>query len=280
MRFLKTFGLIAGLAFTTGLVQAQSTTQIVPHGEVSFIPLNPDRGDAAPQAGTLWGDIRKDVGTGTLVKFKPNFSSPPHIHNITYRAIVIEGTVHNDDPNAEIMWMGPSSYWTQPANQNHVTSAGPEGATIFLQILSGPYKVMPSDQAVETEENPINVVASNIVWLAGSDAVWIAPGDTDANGAEIAFIWDTPEDGDVNGTLLKMPVAYRGTLTSNGSPLDAVVITGQIKVSTDGEQTATLGAGSRVGSQGEARHMVSCEGQGECLIYVSSHGAYQLSAEE
>jgi len=280
MKFLRTFGLTVCLAFTAGLVQAQSETEIVPQGDVSFSPLNPDRGDAAPQAGALWGDIRKDVGTGTLVKFKPDFSSPPHIHNITYRAIVIEGMVHNDDPNAEVMWMGPGSYWTQPAGQNHITSAGPEGATIFLEILSGPYKVMPSEQATETEESPINMAASNIVWLDSADVDWIVQGDAGADGAEIAFIWDTPEDGDVNGTLLKMPAAYSGTLASNGNALDVVVIEGQIKVSTDGGQTATLGTGSRVGSQGEARHMLSCEGEGECLIYVTSHGAYQLSADE
>ncbi len=279
MKSLRILGLTVGLALTAGLVQAESETEIVSQGDVSFIPLNPDRGDAAPQAGALWGDIRKDVGTGTLVKFKPNFSSPPHIHNITYRAIVMEGMVHNDDPNAEVMWMGPGSYWTQPAGQNHITSAGPEGATIFLEILSGPYKVMPSEQATETEESPINMAASNIVWLDSADVDWIVQGNAGADGAEIAFLWDTPEDGNVNGTLLKMPAGYSGTLASSGNKLHAVIIAGSIKVSTDGGQTARLGTGSRVGSQGEARHMLSCDGEGGCLIYVSSNGEYKLSAD-
>ena len=51
------------------------------------------------------------------------FSSPPHIHNVTYRAMVIKGLVHNDDPEAENMWMPPGSFWTQPAGEAHITSA-------------------------------------------------------------------------------------------------------------------------------------------------------------
>ncbi|WP_346992732.1 DUF4437 domain-containing protein [Alteromonas gracilis] len=48
-----------------------------------------------------------------LVRFKEGFSSPPHIHNITYRGIVIDGEMHNSDPDAKAMWMPVNSYWTQ-----------------------------------------------------------------------------------------------------------------------------------------------------------------------
>ncbi|WP_167552018.1 DUF4437 domain-containing protein [Pseudoalteromonas rubra] len=45
--------------------------------------------------------------TEMLVRFEPGFSSPPHIHNVSYRGIVIEGPLHNDDPQAKAMWMPP-----------------------------------------------------------------------------------------------------------------------------------------------------------------------------
>lgn len=57
------------------------------------------------------------MASGSLVTFVDGFQSPPHIHNITYRAVVIRGRIHNDDPEAARLWMEPGSYWTQPAGE-------------------------------------------------------------------------------------------------------------------------------------------------------------------
>lgn len=62
--------------------------------------LNPARGASSPRAANLWGDRSTPGAAGFLVKFREGFSSPPHIHNVTYRALVLEGEVHNDDPDA------------------------------------------------------------------------------------------------------------------------------------------------------------------------------------
>ena len=143
---------------------AKAVPEIVTNAGLDFIPLNPAWGDAAPQAGVLWGDIRANVPSGVLLKFADGFTSPPHIHNITYRAVVIEGAVHNDDPTADDMWMGSGSFWTQPAGENHITAGRPgAGATAFLEIMEGPYLVQPSDQAYDNGERPINVAANNVV---------------------------------------------------------------------------------------------------------------------
>ncbi len=168
--------IIGALTATTAL--AASDVDIVSPSGIEFVPLNPARGDAAPQAGVLWGDIRKDVPTGAIIRFKPEFSSPPHIHNITYRAVVIEGSVHNDDPDAANMWMGPGSFWTQPAGLNHITSAGEDGATIFLEILEGPYLVKPEKDAFRNGEQPINIADGNLVWLGQDDMQWIAQAES------------------------------------------------------------------------------------------------------
>ena len=157
---------IAAIALALSSQQsfAQEATEIVKFSDVTYQPLNPARGDAAPQAGVLWGDIAKDVPTGAIIKFGENFSSPPHIHNITYRGIVIEGAVHNDDPDAANMWMGPGSFWSQPAGEPHITSAAAEGgATIFLEILEGPYLVRPTEEAFDNHELPVNLDSSNVV---------------------------------------------------------------------------------------------------------------------
>jgi len=136
----------------------RDSIKIVKPSDIEYVPLNPARGDAAPQAGMLWGNLREDVPTGMILKFADGFDSPPHIHNITYRGVVISGALHNDDLGAEKMWMESGSYWMQPAGENHVTSARPGAPAVsFLEILEGPYLVQPSDKAFDNGERPLNV---------------------------------------------------------------------------------------------------------------------------
>ncbi len=114
---------VAGLGTAQAAASGRPENKLVKRSDVEFIPLNPARGELGPKAGKLWGDIRADVPSGVLVKFVDGFESPPHIHNITYRAVVISGAVHNDDPAAEKMWMEPGSFWTQPPGGKR--SSGP-----------------------------------------------------------------------------------------------------------------------------------------------------------
>ncbi|MGB1038277.1 MAG: DUF4437 domain-containing protein, partial [Bacteroidia bacterium] len=67
------------------------TNKVILSSEIVWEKLNPARGDQSPQAGTIWGDRKGTEATGFLAKFVDGFSSPPHIHNVTYRAVVIKG---------------------------------------------------------------------------------------------------------------------------------------------------------------------------------------------
>ena len=96
---------VAFLGSTQATAAGASTSEVVKRSEVEFIPLNPARGNLSPKSGKLWGNIRKGEPSGMLVTFADGFQSPPHIHNITYRAVVISGAVYNGDPLAEKMWM-------------------------------------------------------------------------------------------------------------------------------------------------------------------------------
>lgn len=268
--------LAINLALSTGLVHAAPQVEVVTRADFELVPLNPLRGDASPKAGVLWGDLREDVPTGALIQFADGFSSPPHIHNITYRAVVIDGTVHNDDPEAENIWMGPGSFWTQPAGEVHVTSVGPDGGTAFLEILSGPYLVQPSQEAFDNGERPLNLDERNVVWLDSSDIVWIQHSASSA-GPEIAFLWGTPEDGQLNGTFLKMPTGFTGELKTEGVELKAVVIMGEVAHDAGSlAASSNLKPGSYFGSDGEVSHSLSCTQDAECIIYVRTAGKYRL----
>ena len=139
------------------------TNRVRLSSEIEWEQLNPARGDKSPQAGTVWGNRKTSVSTGFLAKFVDGFSSPAHIHNVTYRAVVIKGLVHNDDPRAGYMWMPTGSFWTQPKGEPHITSALGDENIAYVEIDNGPYLVKPINEAFETEERPVNVDANNVI---------------------------------------------------------------------------------------------------------------------
>lgn len=106
---------------------------------------------------------------------------------------MIKGGLHNDDPDAAKMWMGPGSYWTQPAGEDHITAAKPgAGAISFLEIFEGPYLVKPSSDAFQTQELPVNMDSTNLVWLGPEDLEWI---EDKAKGVKVSHLWGHPRMG-------------------------------------------------------------------------------------
>lgn len=256
---------------------SETSVSITTPDALKFQPLNPARGDASPQAGVLWGDITKDVPSGVILKFADGFSSPPHIHNITYRAVVIEGHIHNDDPEAAKMWMGPGSYWTQPAGESHITAAKPGNPGVaFLEIFQGPYLVQPSSEAFDNGELPINLVPSNMVWLSSEDTSWITA--KKGTAAELTFLWGEPQEGKASGSLVKLGKGVTAILTNAGEKIDAVVIKGTLNyASSSAAETRKLEVGSHIRSETTASHDLAC-GMEECLIYIRGDGTYNVQA--
>lgn len=262
------------------LTDAQrESIKVVTPGQIAFVPLNPARGDAAPQAGMLWGNLREDVPTGMLITFADGFSSPPHIHNITYRGVVIRGALHNDDPDAATMWMSPGAYWMQPAGEVHVTAAEPGApAMAFLEILEGPYLVQPGSEAFDNGERPVNVEQSNLVWLDADDMEWIEYETAENHsGPEVALLWGDLTEGRPSGSMIKLPTGVTVSLSGRGAPLDAVMIAGQLDhMVSDVTETAILASGAYFASDPEVEHKVTCQTDDPCLVYVRTNGSFVL----
>ncbi|MEM7492498.1 MAG: DUF4437 domain-containing protein [Pseudomonadota bacterium] len=254
--------------------QIDSVRVVTPY-QVDYVPLNPARGDASPQAEVLWGDIREDVPSGVLLRFAEGFSSPPHIHNITYRAIVISGEIHNDDPDSANMWMGPGTFWTQPAGEVHITSARPGlGGTGFLEILEGPYLVQPGDQVFDNGERPLNLMQSNMVWMTADEFDWIA---ADIKGLEVALLWGDLSSGEPSSSMLKLPAGFSGKVVSEGADIKTVTVQGQFEHAVSGLPDKTvLEPRGFFGSDEGVEHLISCDAQSECLLYIRTAGKFRV----
>lgn len=245
--------------------------KIVLISEVEWEHLNPARGDKSPQAGTLWG-TRNGIGpTGFLVKFKDGFSSPPHIHNVSYRGVVIKGHIHNDDPNAEKMWMPSGSFWTQPAGESHITAAMGEYNLAYIEIDKGPYLVLPVQEIFDNGERPINIDQTNIVW--------IDPPENAANSNElkIAYLWGTPGSDHLFGALIQLPKQTNVNVKNTGSVFHAVVISGQVLYQINKDEIKNLNEGSYFTSEATASHNISNNIDDHAIIYVRTNAKLEFT---
>lgn len=267
--------LIGACATAQQVHDAPSYSEIVLASDVDWGPLNPARGDASPRAGTLWGDRTAAGASGFLVQFKQGFSSPPHIHNVTYRGVVIEGRIHNDDPAASNMWLPVGSFWTQPAGEAHITSAAGVFNMAYIEIDEGPYLVESTENAFDNGERPVNLERSNLVWLDASDITWI---ERDG-GAEVAFLWGGEADTGARGTLVKLPAGQSVRLSSDQAELKIVSISGEPEVRLGGAHAKhVLMPGSFVASAPNAADVFACNVKTGCLLYVRADGHFEITS--
>lgn len=259
----------------------EPSTQIVLAADIKWEQLNPKRGDASPKAATLWGNRKGTEATGFLVQFVNGFSSPPHIHNVTYRGVVIGGHVHNDDPDAKAMWMPAGSFWTQPAGEVHITSARGVRTVAYIEIEQGPYLVLPPEEAFDRGERPVNVVPANFVWQDASNTTWIEGAEKTRNAEklQVAFLWGKLQDDQLNGSLIKLPPGLSAEIVSLGTTLRAVVIEGQPELKLPNEtEVRPLTPGSYFVSHGETTHRISCGAEEGCLLYIRSKGKFKVTS--
>ena len=244
---------------------AHAQDNVIAAKDVEWGYLNPARGDKSPGAADLWGDRTKDTATGMLVRFNKGFESPPHIHNITYRGIVIEGEMHNDDPNAAKMWMPTGSFWTQPAGEDHTTAANDKTNLIYLEIDEGPYIVKPSKEHFDNGERPINVHADNMVWLHETDTANIS-----ATGVSSAYLWGDTHS--LYGSFVKLPQGFEGEIVAKSDEFKAVVISGSLKY----DNVKTLDPGSYFTLSKGALSRIENEGNKPSIVYVRATSPYQV----
>ncbi|NKI28507.1 DUF4437 domain-containing protein [Arenibacter sp. 6A1] len=242
------------------------TNKVLLSSEIKWEKLNPARGDQSPQAGTIWGDRNAEIATGFLAKFADGFSSPPHIHNVTYRAVVIKGSIHNDDPKAENMWMKSGSFWTQPQGESHITSAKGEENIALVEINKGPYLVKSIEESFDNGERPINIDASNVVWLDSKRTHSIEVNSK----AKISFLWQSK---DSRGVFVQLPKNYNGIIKTNGTDLHSVVIQGELNYTLpQNQEIKILDAGSSFSSTDKAIHNISNDSEIDVLLYLRTNG--------
>ncbi|KGL63423.1 DUF4437 domain-containing protein [Polaribacter sp. Hel1_85] len=252
------------------------TNKVKLASEIEWEQLNPARGENSPKAGTIWGDRKANEATGFLAKFTKGFSSPPHIHNVSYHGIVISGSIHNDDPHAEKMWMPAGSYWTQPEGEAHITAANASENVAYIEIEKGPYLVHPTEAAFDNGERPINVDKSNLVWLDASDISWIE--NSENHKIKAAFLWGNKHNQELYGTFIKIAPGFKGKILSEGKIFRGIVIQGNINYQMPSNpKNYVLAPGSTFSATENSKHFISINE--EVIIYLRTNGNFVVSSK-
>jgi len=276
---MKLISNVIALVFMAALVPHfaladKPRSEVITADKVPWGYLNPLRGDKSPAAADLWGDRTQNTATGMLVRFSKGFSSPPHIHNITYRGVVIEGQMHNDDPSAETLWMPEGSFWIQPAGDNHITSANAEDNLIYLEIESGPYLVHSSDKHFDNGEQPLNIHNSNLVWLDQDRSKSV-----DGTTAGTSSLWGSAKIGELGGEMVKLSAGFSGKLEVNAKEFRAILIAGEIIYqSMETEDPVKLLPGNYFGSTHTFEHNIAVVDG--AIVYVRTDGEYRVTLEK
>lgn len=268
---------IVGILFFSGFfAEATDNLTIVKAENVQWSALNPLRGDNSPQAGNLWGNREQNGVSGFLVKFRDGFSSPPHIHNVGYRGVVISGEIHNDDPKAANLWMSSGSFWTQPAGESHITSAKGKYNVVYVEIDSGPYLVWPAIKAFDDGERPVNIEARNIVWQSTDEIknMLLNKGNTSRSVPEISYLWGQPGKGSEYGLMLRIPAMDNSVLLTLDRNFRGVIVSGELEI--PGKIKHKLTPGSYFGSD-SGKHITLDSKQMASIIYIKTDGELHLN---
>lgn len=266
---------IAANAQTPTTDNSTSKNDVVTTDNIEWGWLNPLRGDKSPAAGKLWGGRTDTLASGFLVKFNKGFSSPAHIHNVTYRGVVIKGLLHNDDESAVEQWLPAGSFWVQPAGEAHITAASGEENLAYIEIQEGPYLVKPTDEAFDNGERPINVDQSNLVWLSANDITWV----TNKSNIQTSFLWGKHEDNQLRGLLVKLPAGFEGEIKNLSLNFRAVIIKGSVAHQVkDSKYISLLEAGSYFGAKKGTIHTITVKDD-EAIIYIRTNGEFEVHSK-
>ncbi len=253
----------------------KSKNEVVTSNQVAWGWLNPLRGDKSPAAGQLWGNRTDTLASGFLVKFNKGFSSPPHIHNVTYRGVVIKGLLHNDDEKAEEQWLPAGSFWQQPAGEAHITAASGEENLAYIEIQEGPYLVKPTEEAFDNGERPVNVDKSNLVWLNAKDIAWVS----NASNVQTAFLWGSHKVGELHGNMLKLPAGFDGNIKNLSPNFRAVIIQGVVTHQVLNKKDVNiLEAGTYFGVAQNSTHKITVKDNQEAILYIRSNGKFEVTS--
>ena len=140
----------------------------------------------------------------------------------------------------------------------------------MVEIDKGPYLVKSIEESFDNGERPVNIDASNVVWLNNKKTNWI----DSKSKAEISFLWENNES---RGVFVKLPQGYDGTIVSDGTVLHSVIIQGDLNYTLpQSNEMKELDAGSYFGATSKAIHTITNHSTTEAIMYIRTNASIKI----
>ena len=118
--------------------------------------------------------------------------------------------------------------------------------------------------------------AGKAVLWAAEDLKWVDVPDTPVKRA---VLWGDPAKG-AHGALLKFPAGFEAPLHHHTADHHAVVISGTLIMTPEGEAGKRLGPGSSFSFTGKKKHTTKCDAASECVLFVDSAGPWDVLMDD
>ncbi|WP_409432587.1 DUF4437 domain-containing protein [Litorimonas sp. RW-G-Af-16] len=110
--------------------------------------------------------------------------------------------------------------------------------------------------------------------MSADEMNWIKAGNS-TRGPEATLLWGDLSDGELSGSMIKLPEGYATDLSTKGGDLKAVVIQGDVLHSVESlTEQNEISAGGYFASAEGVSHSLKCEAKSECMIYVRTEGRF------
>ncbi len=106
--------------------------------QVDYQPLNPARGDASPQAGTLWGDLDDGGLSASFVKLPAGHTSDLSVESDRLRAVIVDGALIHSVAGLETQSeLGAGGFFESDAGVPHALACHPESDCLVYVRSTG-----------------------------------------------------------------------------------------------------------------------------------------------
>ena len=110
-----------------------------------------------------------------------------------------------------------------------------------------------------------------VVWAAG-DVKWV---DVPNFPVKMAVLWGDPAKG-AHGAFHKFPAGFEAPLHYHTANHHALVVSGTVIITPEGEAEKKLGPGSYFSFTGKKKHTTKCDAASECLLFVDCAGPWDV----
>jgi anti-sigma factor ChrR (cupin superfamily) len=148
-------------------------------------------------------------------------------------------------------------------------------ASLILLILAVPVLAQPAGKAQGTPSQ--TTTPGEPVFLPAVDLKWTDLDPKGAPGVKVADLWGDHTKGAFGG-FLKLPAGFSVPLHTHTHDMKVVFLSGTYVQAPEGKPEVHLGPGSYMMQPGgNYRHTTSCDKSSDCVFFVESNGAFDLT---